>query len=367
MIAYLKREKVLTISLVLAVISSFFVPPDRGYLDYIDLRVLGLLFCLMLLVRGFQHAGLFDLLVQKVFGSVTNSRRLVLTLTLLCFFTSMVITNDVALITFVPLAILTLEMCGKQDLVIPVVVLQTVAANLGSMATPIGNPQNLYLFSVSGMDLSGFLRVMLPPSLLSLLLITAASLALPAGPVALNKSASAAAMQKREVLVYSALFLLALLVVFRVLNWVPVVMVTVLGVVLIGKKELLGRVDYALLLTFVGFFIFVGNLGRIEPVRALVTRLIQGREVLMSALFSQALSNVPTAILLSGFTDDWAGLLLGVNIGGLGTLIASMASLISYKLYAARPGARAGKYFLCFTLWNVAFLAILLPFGMLIH
>ena len=174
-------------------------------------------------------------------------------------------------------------------------------------------------------------------------------------------------MPKNEVLVYTGLFLLNLLVVFRVLSWVPALVVTVAGVVLIGKKQLLGRVDYALLLTFVGFFIFVGNLGRIEPVRDLVTRLIQGREVLMSALFSQCLSNVPAALLLSGFTDDWAGLLLGVNIGGLGTLIASMASLISYKLYAVRPGAKAGKYFLRFTLWNLAFLAILLPFGVVIH
>ena len=164
MIAYLKREKVLTISLVLAAVSAFFVPPDRGYLDYIDLRVLGLLFSLMLLVRGFQHAGLFDLLIEKLFGNVKGSRRLSLTLVLLCFFTSMVITNDVALITFVPFAILTLELCEKRELIIPVVALQTVAANLGSMATPIGNPQNLYLFSVSGMSSGAFLRVMLPPT-----------------------------------------------------------------------------------------------------------------------------------------------------------------------------------------------------------
>ena len=367
MIAYLKREKVLTISLILAAISAFFVPPDKGYLDYIDLRVLGLLFSLMLLVRGFQHAGLFDLLIEKLFGNVTGSRRLCLTLVLLCFFTSMVITNDVALITFVPFAILTLELCEKRELIIPVVVLQTVAANLGSMATPIGNPQNLFLFSASGMSSGAFLRVMLPPTALSFVLITAAALALPAGPVAMKKGPGAAAMPKKEVLVYTGLFLLNLLVVFRVLSWVPALIVTVAGVVFLGKKQLLGRVDYALLLTFVGFFIFVGNLGRIGPVRELVTRLIQGREVLMSALFSQALSNVPAALLLSGFTDDWAGLLLGVNIGGLGTLIASMASLISYKLYAARPGAQAGKYFLRFTLWNIAFLAILLPFGMVIH
>ncbi len=367
MIAYLKREKVLLISLVLAGISAFFVPPDRGYLEYIDLRVLGLLFCLMLLVRGFQRAGLFDLLTDRLFGGVGQSRRLCLTLVMLCFFSSMVITNDVALITFVPFAMLALERCGRQELIIPVVALQTVAANLGSMATPIGNPQNLYLFSVTGMGLGAFLRLMLPPAALSLGLLAGATALLPAAPVQMAPVAAAGRMPRRDLLVYTGLFILNLLVVFRVLHWLPVLVVTVAGVVLIGKKQLLGRVDYALLLTFVGFFIFVGNLGRIGPVRDLVSGLLRGREILVSALFSQFLSNVPAAILLSGFTDNGPGLLLGTNVGGLGTLIASMASLISYKLYAARPGASVGKYFVRFTLYNLLFLAVLLPFCLLIR
>ena len=367
MLAYLKREKVLTVSLILAAASMFFVPPDRAYLDYVDLRVLGLLFSLMLLVRGFQRAGLFDLLTQRLFGGVRSSRKMCLTLVLLCFFSSMVITNDVSLITFVPFAILALERSGRQELIIPVVVLQTVAANLGSMATPIGNPQNLYLFSAYDMGLGSFLGVMLPPAGLSLALLAGAAALLPAGPVQLQTGPAADPVPRRDVAVYSALFALNLLVVFRVLHWLPALIVTVAGVVLIGKRQLLGRVDYALLLTFVGFFIFVGNLGRIGPVRELVTELLRGREVLMSALFSQALSNVPAAILLSGFTEDGAALLLGTNVGGLGTLIASMASLISYKLYAARPGAQAGKYFWTFTLCNLAFLAVLLPFALLIH
>ncbi len=367
MLAYLKREKVLTISLILAAVSAFFVPPDREYLDYIDLRVLGLLFCLMLLVRGFQRAGLFDLMTERLFGSLQGSRRLCLTLVLLCFFTSMVITNDVALITFVPFAILALERCGRGELTIPVAALQTVAANLGSMATPIGNPQNLYLFSAYDMGMGAFLRTVLPPAALSLVLLTVAALLLPAGPAHMQAGSSAPRLPRRDILVYTALFALDLLVVFRVLHWLPALIITVAGVVLLGKGQLLGRVDYALLLTFVGFFIFVGNLGRIGPVRQLVSGLLQGREILVSALFSQALSNVPAAILLSGFTDNGAGLLLGVNVGGLGTLIASMASLISYKLYAAQPGAKVGKYFLTFTAYNLVFLAILLCFCLLVY
>ena len=366
MIAYLKREKVLTISLILAVASAFFVPPDRGYLSYIDLRVLALLFSLMLLVRGFQQAGLFDLMTEKLFGSVHGSRRLVLTLVLLCFFTSMVITNDVALITFVPFAILALERCGRAELAIPVVALQTVAANLGSMATPIGNPQNLYLFSAYDMSLGTFLATVAPPAALSLVMLTGAALLLPAGPAHMQAGGTAGPLPKRDMAVYAALFALDLLVVFRVLHWLPALAVTVAGVALLGKGALIKKVDWALLATFVGFFVFVGNLGRIGSVRTLVSGLLQGREVLVSALFSQALSNVPTAILLSGFTQKGTGLLLGVNVGGLGTLIASMASLISYKLYAARPGAQVGKYFLQFTLWNLLFLAVLLPFSLLL-
>ena len=365
MIAWLKREKVLTISLALALLSAFFVPPDRGYADYVDLRVLGLLFSLMLLVRAFQQAGLFDLLTARLFGNVHGSRRLCLTLVLLCFFTSMVITNDVALITFVPFALLALRRCGREELAIPVVALQTVAANLGSMATPIGNPQNLYLFSAYDMSMGAFLRTMLPPAALSLLLLAAAVFLLPKGEAHMQ-AAAPRPLPKRDMAVYTALFALNLLVVFRLLHWLPALLATVAGVALLGKARLIQKVDWALLLTFVGFFIFVGNLGRIEPVRRLVSSLLQGREILVSALFSQALSNVPAAILLSGFTDNGAGLLLGVNVGGLGTLIASMASLISYKLYAAQPGARTGRYFLRFTLYNLAFLAVLLPFCLFI-
>ena len=366
MFAYLKREKVLTVSLILAAASMFFVPPDRGYLDYIDLRVLGLLFSLMLLVRGFQRAGLFDLLTDRLFGSVHSSRQLALTLVLLCFFTSMIITNDVALITFVPFALLALDRCGRKDLAIPVVVLQTVAANLGSMATPIGNPQNLYLFSAYDMGMGAFLRTVLPPAALSLALLAGASLLLPAGPAHMQAGSAAPRLPRRDMIVYTVLFALDLLVVFRVLHWLPALIITVAGVVLLGKGQLLGRVDYGLLLTFVGFFVFVGNLGRIGPVRELVSGLLTGREVVMSTLFSQAMSNVPAAILLSGFTENGGALLLGTNVGGLGTLIASMASLISYKLYAAQPGARPGKYFAAFTLCNLAFLAVLLPFSLLI-
>ena len=365
MIAYLKKEKVLSIAWILAIISMFIIRPDQEYIEYIDVKVLALLFCLMLLVKGFQKIGLFDLMIQKVFAHISDSRRLSQMLILLCFFLSMVITNDVALITFVPFAILALQLCHQEKLMIKVIVLQTIAANLGSMFTPIGNPQNLYLFSVSGMGLAEFFGTMFPLTGLSLVLLMAATYLIPSEKVSVEIHEEIDAAEKKEFITYIILFVLNLLVVFRVLSWVPVLIITVLGVLMIKRATLLKEVDYALLLTFIGFFIFVGNLGRVPLFSQILEQLIQGREILVAAVFSQFLSNVPAALLLSGFTDNFAGLLIGTNIGGLGTIIASMASLISYKLYGQLEDAQRGKYMLVFTAYNVIGFVILIAFALL--
>lgn len=364
--AYLKKEKVLSIALVLALISSCIIHPDRQYIEYVDIRVLVLLFCLMVLVKGFQDVGLFDLLIVKGFGNVKSSRRLSQMLILLCFFLSMLITNDVALITFVPFAIMALRLCHQEKLMIPVVVLQTMAANLGSMATPIGNPQNLYLFSVSNMPLGTFFATMLPVAAVSLVLLMAVTCLLPNEQIQIQMNQDAQMGSKKELSGYTVLFLVNLLVVFRVFTWPPALLLTVVGILFLKKAKLFCQVDYALLLTFIGFFVFVGNLGRISAVSEILQKLILGKEILISAIFSQFLSNVPAAILLSGFTENFKGLLVGTNVGGLGTLIASMASLISYKLYAVEKDAQKGKYMLTFTLYNVAGLLVLLAFTMLV-
>ncbi len=367
MLHFLKKEKVLTVALGLALVSMLFVPPDGGYMGYIDFRVLALLFCLMLLVKGLQSVGLFDALIRALFGTVHGTRRLCVLLVMLCFFTSMLITNDVALLTFVPFAMLALDRCGKKELIIRTVVLQTVAANLGSMATPVGNPQNLYLFSAGDLEIGAFFAAVLPVAGASLVLILLACfLMLPNEPVAFAAGDHGTPASHREIALYAVLFAVNLLVVFRVLHFLPALFLTVLGVLLFGKRSLFHEVDYALLLTFVGFFVFVGNLGRVEAVSRLIERLLVGREVLVSALFSQFLSNVPAALLLSGFTGDTVGLVIGTNVGGLGTLIASMASLISYKLYSAREDAEAGRYMLVFTAVNVIGLILLLAFSLLV-
>lgn len=381
MIAFFKKEKVLVIALFLAVSSAFLVHPDKEYIEYIDVRVLALLFCLMLIVKGFQDIGLFALLVRKVFGYVKNTRVLALVMMLACFLVSMLITNDVALITFVPFAIMALHLCHQERLMIRVVVLQTLAANLGSMMTPIGSPQNLYLFSVSGMSLGTFVLTVLPLWLLSLvLLLIGTFVVIPKEPIVVSLRVKPATeelsaewisnlgtMNRIHLFVYFGLFILNLLVVLHVLHWAPAMIITVAGVLLLRKWQLLKQVDYALLFTFVGFFIFVGNIGRIGFISTLVEGLLVGREILISAVFSQFLSNVPAAILLSGFTDNLQGLLVGTNIGGMGTLIASMASLISYKLYANEARANKRKYIRTFTLANIVMFVVLLVFALVIY
>ena len=364
MLAHLKKEKVLVISLLLALLSMCFVPPDAGYASYVDVRVLALLFALMLLVRGLQNMGMFNWLIAKAFVRIKHLRRLAQMLILMCFFTSMIITNDVSLVTFVPFCLTALSLCGQQKWAVLIVVLQTIAANLGSMATPIGNPQNLYLFSTFSMGPGSFFSTVLPTAALSLVLLLA-TLAIPAEPVRMNLTQDTWNPSRVELGTYIALFCVNLLVVFRVLHWLPALAATVAGVLLLRRAKLLAQVDYALLLTFVGFFVFVGNMGRIEAVSTWISSMLTGHEMVLSALFSQVLSNVPTAILLSGFTDNIRGLLLGVNIGGLGTLIASMASLISYKLYANQPCAEKGKYMLTFTAYNVAGFVLLLGVSLL--
>ena len=274
---------------------------------------------------------------------------------------SMLITNDVALITFVPFAILLLNLTGQQQLLIPVVVLQTLAANLGSMLTPIGNPQNLYLYSLSGMSFSRFVLTMLPCTLLSGLLLALSLFLLPARPVHLPPSGEPAALSdRRKPVMHFLLFLLCLGCVLHLLPWQAMLAVTVCCMLLFDRS-ILKKVDYGLLVTFLFFFLFIGNIQRLPGIAARLGEIVAGRELPVGAAVSQLISNVPAALLLSGFTSDYRALLLGVNIGGLGTLIASLASLISYKQYIGCEGCRRGHYLLVFTLANLAFLAILLP------
>lgn len=393
---FVKKETVLTIAWILAFVSCFFVKPDKAYIGYIDFRSLGILWSLMIIMEGFKINGVFEEIGQKLLQKTKRVWQLCSVLIFLCFFTSMFITNDVALITFVPFALLTLNNCDRKDFMIPVVVLQTMAANLGSMLTPIGNPQNLYLYGISGMRAGEFLIFMLPYTAVSFLLLVISILCLKGKtePVTLiigkenvrkakaedfikptddeKRNSTVNVETKKEnkkyirITVYGLLFVLALLVVLRAipdvfgLNSTVVLTAIVFIVVLLLQRRVLLQIDYALLFTFIGFFIFTGNLGRIPVIRNTLTGLINGREIPVAVIASQAISNVPAALLLSGFTNNYKALLLGVDLGGLGTLIASMASLISYKLVAHEYNERKGKYFILFTIVGILYLAVLL-------
>lgn len=369
-IGFIKKEVVLVVATILAIVSAFVVPPTVAYMEYIDWHVLELLLCLMTVMAGLQKCGLFDKLGEALLKKTNRVWQLSLVLVMLCFFLSMLITNDVALITFVPFAIVTLEKCKQERLLIPVVVLQTVAANLGSMLTPIGNPQNLYLYNLSGMGILEFILCMLPNTLLSFVLILLSLFVIKGKgeEVRLNEGTEDQAMKskndidKKQTFVYLLLFGLSLLVVAKVAP-VEIVLGIVLIVVFCLDKSVLKNVDYCLLLTFISFFIFTGNLGNIPVIRGTLQELVNGKELLIGIVASQGISNVPAALLLSGFTDNYRALLAGVNVGGLGTLIASMASLISYKILANKYNEKKGKYFRGFTVVNLIFLVILFAFN----
>ena len=356
---FVRREAVLCAAFAAALCSMLFVPPDARYAGYIDVRVLALLWCLMLIVAGLLGCGVFEALAQKLLSGKKSVRSICLALTLAPFFCSMLITNDVALLTFVPFALLVLESAGLDRLVVPVVVLQTVAANLGSMATPVGNPQNLYLYARFSLQPGGFLRVVLPLTLASLAACVLLCLRLRGPSVSMRFERPAALDTGLRLRLLCALFAVCLLCVFRVVHYAFAFALT-LAYALAFDRPLLKKADYALLLTFVCFFVFSGNIGRCAPLRTLLSGLMQKSALLTSLGASQIISNVPAALLLSGFTENWRGLLAGVNIGGLGTPVASLASLISLKLYARSKGARTGRFLRVFTLYNAGFLVLLL-------
>lgn len=375
---FAKKETVLFAAVLLAFGSMICVPPDLQYLSYIDYRVLALLFCLMTVMEGFKSTGFFAAVAGKLLEKVKTFRQLYLVLVFLCFFTSMWITNDVALLTFVPFTVLVLRMTGLEQEMIPVIVLQTIAANLGSMTTPVGNPQNLYLYSISGMGIGAFLQIMGPLTLISAGLIFLICLIHKDFPIRQGMLGKEIVGVRKagENQVLAVLFFISLLSVFRILSWqllLLIVLVSCIGIKAFCKEKYLPlEADFGLLLTFVAFFIFIGNMGRICAVREVLSQVLNGRELLISFLCSQMISNVPAAILLSGFTQEYRGLLQGVNIGGLGTLIASLASLISYKFFAAEseqtPAAGTrGRYMLTFTIWNVGMALALLAAAFLLN
>ncbi len=361
---FIKNEIVLILSFILAIISAFFLTPNKGYLEYIDFRTLGLLFCLMAVMAGLNRMGVFKFVAEKMLSKVKTISGLSLILGLLCFFSAMVITNDVALITFVPFTITALKLSGKTDKLIWVVTIETIAANLGSMLTPIGNPQNLYLFSAFNMSMSDFLSTIFPYAVLSLVLVIVSCLITGKGEITSEASDNKYNFSKFHIAIFVGLFFLSLLTVFRFIPYIATVIITIIVLLIFDKKVIL-KVDYSLLFTFIFLFIFIGNLGEIKSISDFLKNIVNDNEVIIGVISSQVFSNVPAAILLSKFTENARDLLIGVNLGGLGTLIASMASLISFK-FIAKEKVSMGKYILTFTIVNIIFLLLNLVLWLII-
>jgi Na+/H+ antiporter NhaD/arsenite permease-like protein len=361
---FVKAQPVLVISLLLAVATMFIIPPDKEYIGYCNRTVLIELFALMAAVAGLRSIGIFDKLTKVLLSKTGTVRRLGAVLTLICFFSAMLVTNDVALITFVPLTLLIFSSINDSKSLILTVVLETAAANLGSMMTPVGNPQNLFLYDKYGLTAMTFLKTMLPVGAVGLAAVMGLTLLLPNDKCKAPESKDAE-IPKLKAAVYTGLFIVCIAAVFRLIpDWVC--LIAAVAAAVICDIKLLGKVDYALLATFVGFFVFVGNIARIEAVSDFFSRILAGRELISGALLSQVISNVPAAVMLAEFTDNGTQLLLGVDIGGFGTLIASLASLISFQIYRKDAKAQTGRYFAVFSVINFALLALLLVVQFLI-
>ena len=371
----LKKDVVLTIAILLALLSSLFVHPDKQYINYIDYRTLILLFCLMSVMAGLRKIKLFDRVAATLVSRCTNVGQLIILLVVVVFFTSMIITNDVALLTFVPFTISVLNILPpnvKNRWMITLIVMETIAANLGSMLTPVGNSQNLYLYNVSGMSMGGFLLIMLPYSVLSLVMLiiwiiircnsksTNIDRNIKLGDIRnTNSEIAYNSRDKRIIGMYFFLFILCLMTVVKIIPFY-ITFVILLVCILIFDRDTIKNVDYSLIFTFTGFFIFIGNIGRIPVFRDFLQGVISGKEMITAVLCSQIMSNVPAALLLTGFTDNIRMLIIGTNLGGLGTLIASMASLISFKFIQREDKNVNGTYIATFTVANVVFLICLM-------
>ena len=354
---FAKKNAVMLIAALAAAITCFIVPPDKEYLGYFDLKTLSCLFSVLCVVCALRNIRFFYVIAKAIVRRFKNTRMSILALVYITFIGSMLIANDMALLTFLPLGYFVLHTTGKDKYLAFAFIMQNIAANLGGMLTPFGNPQNLYLYTKFNIPDLEFMSIMLLPFIISILLITACCLIFVKNEPLEIKERSPSLPVARTV-IYLLLFALAIAIVFRGIPYL-VGLIVIPAVLLFMDREALKNVDYGLLLTFVFFFIFSGNMARIPAVSDFFSYLLSIDTLVFSALSCQVISNVPSAILLSQFTDNYRELLLGVNIGGVGTLISSLASLITFKEYTRQSPNHTVSYIVKFSLYNFAFLILL--------
>lgn len=356
-VSLLKKNIVTVIAFFAAAVTSVIVPPDAQYLTYFDVKTLTCLFCVLAVVCALKNIRFFYILAQRIVRLCKNARLSVLAMVYITFIGSMLIANDMALLTFLPLGYFVLHTTGKEKYMAFCFIMQNIAANLGGMLTPFGNPQNLYLYSHFEIPTGEFMRIMALPFALSILLITVLCLVfVKAEPLQIENSSDT--LPKGRTALYLCLFALSIAIVFRgIPYWIGLAVIP--AVLLFADRDALKKVDYPLLLTFVFFFVFAGNMARIDLVRNVFSALLEKSTLLFSVLSCQVISNVPSAILLSQFTENYPQLLVGVNIGGAGTLIASLASLITFREYTKHNPGKTKKYIGLFSAFNFGFLAVL--------
>lgn len=363
-VAFVRKNTVMVIAMIAAAVTCFIVPIDSEYKNYFDFKTLTCLFCVLAVVCAFKNIRFFYILANKVVKCFKNARMCILVLVYITFIGSMLIANDMALLTFLPLGYFVLTTTGKEKYMAFTFIMQNIAANLGGMLTPFGNPQNLYLYTKFEIPNLEFVQIMAPPFALAVIMITVCCIIF-VKPEPLTVGDDDAKLPPLRTAIYVALFALAIVIVFRgIPYWTGLIVIP--AVLLVGDRKALRMVDYPLLLTFVFFFIFSGNMARIDAVRNVFSFLMEKSTLLFSILSCQCISNVPSAILLSQFTDNYRDLLVGVNIGGVGTLISSLASLITFREYAKNNPGKSGRYIAEFSAFNFAFLAILTAFMLII-
>ena len=357
LLALIKRNIVLTVAIALAIATSFIIPPDQAYLSYFDWKTLTCLFCTLAVICALKNIKFFTFLSQKIVFCTGTLRMAVLSLVYITFLGSMLISNDMALLTFLPLGYFVLSSTKNERHMAFVFIMQNIAANLGGMLTPFGNPQNLYLYSKFNIPTGEFMGIMLLPFLASIALITVCCLFLPSAALSISDPYRYRLPPVRTG-IYLFLFAFSIIIVFRLIPyWIGLILIPL--ALLFLDRGALKKVDYGLLATFFCFFIFAGNMARIPAVSTLFSSLLEKNTLLVSILSCQVISNVPSAVLLSQFTTNYKALLLGVNIGGTGTLIASLASLISFREYVSHNPTRAGSYLAKFSAYNFSFVIVL--------
>ena len=363
-VSFVKKNAVVCIAFVSAVVTSVIVPPDSEYAGYFDYKTLTCLFCVLAVVCALKNINFFYMLARKVVQLFKTARMSVLALVYITFIGSMLIANDMALLTFLPLGYLVLSTTGKQKYMAFTFIMQNIAANLGGMLTPFGNPQNLYLYTKYEIPNLEFMGIMAPPFVLSVAVITVCCLVfVKSEPLSITDEKIT--LNPKRTVLYLLLFALSIAIVFRGIPYI-IGLVVIPAVLMIVDRKALKSVDYGLLFTFVFFFIFAGNMARIDEVRDLFSSLLNKSTLLFSVLSCQCISNVPSAILLSQFTDNYPDLLVGVNIGGVGTLISSLASLITFREYTKHNPGKTAYYIGVFSAFNFSFLIILTGFMFLL-